>query len=549
MEEVSRNNLHPDREYTVVPEDLGLAYEPFDVAVPGALLRGWFFRSPNAPGTLLVCGGNSSNMQLLLPIARAAVNAGFNAALFDYRGFGVSGGEPDVEAIVPDTVAVLEAVRARPGAGKVALYGISLGSVAAVGAAHERPELVDAIVVEALFSPYEQLKKEMGGVAAFLGRALVFPGAWSVESYVAELPQPMLLVHGDRDGILPIEDSLPIYEELAESAAPRWLWVPEEAGHAPGVAARYGPEYDALVTRFLERWLTGIESPWFAARWEGGEVRLAPDKTPELPVPVQISVIAADGTPRVARAWYDPARPAPVPLPLDAPPAFVSAVVVPGPVERDGDGWVRTGRYVRSYAAWRTFDEGLEESLMKPFRAWKIPHGQDEILERELRERWKREGRDGDAREFLERNGILRDATPEGRKRQEAARAACAAADGELRRLLAEDVHPDVRPRYASTARRIWECLDALGGLDDVTRARRLRLFELDLLPPVPEARLEFGDASWRLGAGPFDVPGLLDRLAAADPSHAPAAAEWRDRAAARRRFLQEWLARNAVTK
>lgn len=547
MEDVSRNNLHPDREYTVVPEDLGLAYEPFDVAVPGATLRGWFFRSPHAPGTLLVCGGNSSNMQLLLPIARAAVDAGFNAALFDYRGFGVSGGEPDVETIVPDAVAVLEAVRARPGAGKIALYGISLGSVVAVGAARERPEMVDAIVVEALFSPYEQLKKEMGGAAAFLGRALVFPGAWSVESYVAGLPQPMLLVHGDRDGILPIEDSLPIYEELAESAAPRWLWVPEGAGHAPGVAARFGPDYDALVTRFLERWLTGIESPWFAAKWADGFVLIQPDSPPAAAVPVQVSVIAADGAARVFHLWYDPVEPLASMLPLGAPPVFASAVVVPGPVERDGDDWERTGRYVRSYAAWRAFDEGLEESLLKPFLAWKVPHDSDEILVRELAERWKREGRDGDAREFLERNGILRDATPEGRQRQEAARAACATADDDLRRLLGEDVHPDVRPRYAATAHRIWKCLDELGGLDDVVRARRLRLLELDLIPPVPEARIEFGDASWRLGAGPFDIPALLDRLVAADPAFQRVAEEFSARAEARKRFLEEWDARNRV--
>lgn len=547
MDDVSRNNLHPDRAYTVVPEDLGLTPEPFDVPVPGAVLRGWFFRAPNAPGTLLVCGGNSSNMQLLLPIARAAVDAGFNAALFDYRGFGVSGGEPDVETIVPDAVAVLEAVRARPGAGKIALYGISLGSVVAVGAARERPEMVDAIVVEALFSPYEQLKKEMGGAAAFLGRALVFPGAWSVESYVAGLPQPMLLVHGDRDGILPIEDSLPIYEELAESAGLRWLWVPEGAGHAPGVAARFGPDYDALVTRFLERWLTGIESPWFAAAWEGGEVRLMPDRAPAVPIPVQVSAIASDGTPRVVRAWYDPARPAPVPLPLDAPPAFVSAVVVPGPVERDGDGWVRTGRYVRSYAAWRAFDDGLEEALMKPFRDWSLPHDIQEGLIRFFEQTWKKDGRKESVREWLRSHGLLTDETPEGAKRRAAAAAACAAADDGLRRLLAGDVHPDVRPRYAAAARRIWECLDALGGIEEVARARRLRLLELDLLPAAPEVRLEFGDASWRLGADPFDIPALLDRLAAADESYRTAAEEFSARAKARKTFLEEWDARNRV--
>lgn len=549
-DDLSRENLHPDAAFEIVPEDLGLAPESLSIPVDGAVLRAWFFAVPGSDGTLLVCGGNSSNMQLLLPIAQTAVAAGYNVVLFDYRGFGLSSGEPDVFSIVPDSTAVLEAVARHGGTRKLAIYGISLGSVAAVGAASNRPDLVDAIVLEALFSPHEQLKKSMGGFAACLGRALFFPGTWDVESIVPGLPQPMLLVHGDRDGILPIEDSLSIYEGLSDSAGPRFLWVPPGAGHAPGVSARFGPDYAALVTRFLDRCLRGAPAPWFDAAWDAGGVRLTPlFAAGGDPVPVEISAIAEDGTPHVARAWFDPARPAPVALPMSPPPVFVSAVVPAGPVARDGDTWTRDSLYVRSYAAWRSFSEALAETLDKPFLSWKIPHDTDEAMVRGLAAVWKREQREGDPREFLRRNGLLRDETPEGAARRAAALAACDAVERELRRILEGVVDPDVRPRYGDAARKLSECWDALGGVEGGVRALRLLQLRRELLPARPETRIEFADASWQLGLPGWDLGALFDRLAEADPSMKEAAAEYWKRAEARKRFLSEWLARNRVPR
>ncbi len=538
--DLSRSNLFPEREFAILPPDLGLAPESLDIPVDGAVLRAWVFRAPGSDCTLLVCGGNSSNMQLLLPIAETAVAAGYNVALFDYRGFGLSSGEPDVFSVVPDSVAVLEAVKRLPGTRRLALYGISLGSVAAVGAASERPDLVDAIVVEALFSPHVQLRKEMGGFAACLGRALLFPGTWNVEANLPELPQPVLLVHGDRDEILPIEDSLPIYEAMPDSAGPRFLWVPAGAGHAPGVSARFGPDYAALVTAFLDRCLKGAPLPTVSAAWVNGSVRLsaAPPAGPE-PLPVEISAIAADGTPRVARAWLDPARPADVALPLAEPPVFVSAVVPAGPVERDGEGWKRTGGYVRSFEAWDTFRVSLAALLERPFLAWKIPVDSDESLVKGMDELWKREGREIDARKWLSEHGMLRADTPEGAKRREEAVAACAAAEAELRRLLAVELDAGVRPRFAGEAGRIAECWDAIGETARGTRVWQLRH---GLLPANPDTWIEFGDATWQIGVNGWDVPGMLRRLALDG-------APWEARAEARRAFLKDWLDLNAIHK
>ncbi len=542
-DDLSRTNLHPDASFEIVPEDLGLAPESLAIPVDGAVLRAWFFAAPGSDCTLLVCGGNSSNMQLLLPIAQTAVAAGYNVVLFDYRGFGLSTGEPDVFSIVPDSTAVLEAVARHAGTRKLAIYGISLGSVAAVGATSNRPDLVDAILVEALFSPNVQLKKEMGGFAAFLGRALFFPGTWDVESIVPKLPQPMLLVHGDRDGILPIEDSLPIYEEMPGSAGPRFLWVPAGAGHAPGVSARFGPDYAALVTSFLNRSLRGAPAPWFDAAWDDGLVRLTPlFPAGDVPIPVEISAIAADGTPRVVRAWFDPARPAPVPVDWPEPPVFVSAVVPIGVVVGNGTGWIRAGNYVASFSRWDAFRASVATGMERRFLEWKIPADADEALVKATGEQWKREGREGDPRPWLKEQGLLRADTPEGEKRRELAVEACGRADAELREILALPLDAGVRPRFAEQARQIAECWDALGETARGTAVWQLRL---DLLPAHPDAWIEFDDASWQIGVDGWAVLAMLRRL---DSASSPAAQDWKARCIARKAFLEDWHRRNGAS-
>lgn len=481
-------------------------------------------------------------MQLLLPIARVAVAAGYNAVLFDYRGFGLSTGEPDTFSIVPDTTAVLEAVRRHRGTRRLALYGISLGSVGAVGAASERPDLVDAIVVEALFSPHTQLRKAQGGFVAGLGRLFLFPSAWNMESIVPSLPQPILLVHGDVDSVLPLQDSLTIYEEMPDSDGPRFLWVPEGAGHAPGVSARFGPDYDRLVLSFLDRWLKGAPGDWMRATWENGAVRLTPiDPRGGEPLPVEIAAITADGTPRVLRAWFDPARPAPIPFNLPGPPVFISAVVPAASVSRAEESWERTGEYLRSYLAWSEYQTSQASGLFWRFMDWKIPVDSDEKMIAGLDELWKKEGRDLDARTFMKENGLLQGDSPEGLKRRDVALASCAEAEASLRRTLDGPVDPAVLPRYADAAGQIAGYWDALGEREKGTRAWELRE---SLLPGRIEGWIQFGDASWRLGAGSWAVESMLVRLGESDPSREPAVQAWIARATAREQFLQDWRAR-----
>lgn len=504
--QVNREALFPARTFELVPEDLGLAPETFTVDGGGATIHAWYFPAPCSDCTIVVCGGNTGNKQHLLPAAQAGVKAGYNTVLFDYRGFGLSTGDPDLWSLVPDTVAVLRAVRARPGCRKVALFGVSLGSMVAVGAASVSPELVDAIVVEGLFDPSLQVRKRVGPVAGAVAQLALIPRSWNMERHVKDLPQPMLLLHGEKDKELPFAESVELYESAGDSGAPRYAWVAPGAGHAPGLAARYGPDYTLLVTRFLDTCLRGARHPWFRTAWDGGRVTLEPVFPMTEAAPVEVVAVSRRGKPTIARRWAGPGEPSGFEMALRHKPVFASTVVATGEVRREGDSWTRSSPYVLSYADWRAFDDSLA------------------VLDRKLRE--------------------AKPSRPADVRFAPGAHAAAADAERELERLLAGPVDPDVLPRYAADARRIADTYAAVG---DAEGAARLRKRAFALLPPDPDAWVAFGDGAWSLGFRSSEVADLFDRLAVHDPAYAPQAAEWREKAAKRKAWLAEWLERNRL--
>ena len=119
----------------------GIPYqEAFVPSSDGTPIHAWLLPAPpsvraaQAP-TLLLCHANAGNMGLRLPMAnslRAALSA--NIIMWDYRGYGASGGEPEEAGIKRDGEAVLAWARALPEVhpGRLFVVGESLGGAVAV---------------------------------------------------------------------------------------------------------------------------------------------------------------------------------------------------------------------------------------------------------------------------------------------------------------------------------------------------------------------------------------------------------------------------------
>ena len=96
--------LQPSRTVAQTPASLGLQFQPvrFGVDATGTpQLSGWFIPS-DAPNTFtaLVLHAGDGNISTALPTAQRLHTARLNVLLFDYRGFGASGGDHPTEALL-----------------------------------------------------------------------------------------------------------------------------------------------------------------------------------------------------------------------------------------------------------------------------------------------------------------------------------------------------------------------------------------------------------------------------------------------------------------
>lgn len=205
--------------------------ETFDVrAGDGTPLRGWVLRGVRAAPWLLVCYGNAGSMQSTLDLAAWFEHRlGLNVVLWDYRGYGFSGGRTDALAARDDVLAVYDALRSRSGAAPF-VYGLSYGTTLAVHVAAARP--VRALILHAPPSDAQTavLAVRDRFVPWPLNRLRPVPSrslriALDVAGEIAHVGAPLLVLHGDADTLIPIAQGRAV-EQAAASADKRFFVVP-----------------------------------------------------------------------------------------------------------------------------------------------------------------------------------------------------------------------------------------------------------------------------------------------------------------------------------
>ena len=400
-------------------------------------------------------------------------------------------------SLVPDTTAVLEAVRARPDTERVGLLGISLGSVLALGTASKSPGTVEAVVAEGVFSPSVKLEEMVGSFAAAVVGWAVIPANWNVMEVAGTLDVPVLFIHGTEDGITKIGPAAEIFVSATASPAPRPFWI-TEAGHAPGIAGLYGEEYTAQVAAFLSGQPAARR---LTARRHGLTVEL---ETSGERRPAEVAVIYPEADPEIRRVW------APGTIELTSEPGFVSASVPAARVVEDGDGWRRDDAFVTGRAEWEHVETDLYERL-----------GYGVLM------------RIAGARFFFNM-GEPPDEEELGR--------ACTDALGELARILDGEVHPLVRPYYFDILFALGARCQRLGRPDD---ARTAYERAVSLLPERPFAQFQYGDAAWDMGTRLEKYAQAVDRLA----DLAENSREWLELKSRARRLMERAIERSRHMK
>ena len=202
----------PDRNVPP-PDEVALAdAEPVRFTTDdGLTLHGWFVRSPGAAWTVIVFNGNGGNRAYRAPLAAALRADGMSVLLFDYRGYGENAGSPTESGLAGDARAARAYAATRPDVDprRLVYLGESLGSAVAIRLAAEQPPA--ALILR---SPFASMV-EVGRIHyPWLPVGLLLRDRFASIEQVSRVRCPVLVLAGDRDGIVPLEQSRRLYDAL-----------------------------------------------------------------------------------------------------------------------------------------------------------------------------------------------------------------------------------------------------------------------------------------------------------------------------------------------
>lgn len=205
---------------------------------PDATLRGWVV-NPGADAPILYFGGNAERVEQNRDDF-ARLFPGRSLYFLAYRGYGASDGVPSQDALVADAVAFFDDVQARHPGQPISVVARSLGTGVASQLAARRP-LARLVLV----TPFDSL------LATSQAHYPIFPVRWLLKdpfdsvAALREFRQPLLIVHGGRDEVVPEANTRALIASLP--AAPTVLRI--AAADHDDIALH--PEFGPALANFL----------------------------------------------------------------------------------------------------------------------------------------------------------------------------------------------------------------------------------------------------------------------------------------------------------
>ena len=143
--------------------------------------------------------GNGGALRYRVDRFRALTTLGDGLVALSYRGYGGSSGSPSESGLIEDAKAAYDFATARYPAERIILWGESLGTGVAIAIAAERP--VARLVLEAPFSSAVDIA---AGAYPFVPVRWLMKDQFRSDLRVAQVKAPILVLHGDRDDVVPI---------------------------------------------------------------------------------------------------------------------------------------------------------------------------------------------------------------------------------------------------------------------------------------------------------------------------------------------------------
>lgn len=252
--------FYPDKGQPLTPDKAGLQYRDLTLtAADGTHLHAWWLPAKAGvpvKGTVLHLHGNGGNMSYHLGGSWWLPAAGYQVLLLDYRGYGLSEGEPTLPAIYQDIDAAFAWLAEQPEVkGKpLVLLGQSLGGSMGVHYLASHPEQLHrlkAMVFDGMPASY----RDIGRVAlstSWMTWPFQVPLSWIVpdsDSAIHSMAQlkgvPALFFQSIDDPIVPLDNGIRLYQGMPP---PRVLQL-TRGGH---VQTFGDPVWRKVMLRYLD---------------------------------------------------------------------------------------------------------------------------------------------------------------------------------------------------------------------------------------------------------------------------------------------------------
>jgi len=175
------------------------AQEVMLTSADGQKLVAWHVPPKGAKPVIIYFHGNAGALDLRAGRFKWLTADGDGLVALSYRGYGGSTGQPTETGLLDDAVSAYDFAVARYPAERVVLFGESLGTGVAVALAAER--MVRGLILDAPFTSIADV-----GAAAYP----FAPVRWLIkddfrsDERIARVNAPILMLHGERDRIIPI---------------------------------------------------------------------------------------------------------------------------------------------------------------------------------------------------------------------------------------------------------------------------------------------------------------------------------------------------------
>ncbi len=212
MPEISMAIFHPRKEWRPPPT---WAYDYSIEVAPGVEIGCRLHKCDKAAPTILYFHGNGEIVYDYDQTCLFFLGSGINLFVADFRGYGTSGGSPSIPSMLSDAHSIFRefkrVILQHGFSGKVFVMGRSMGCSSAVELAAYYPEDLSGLIAESGAASVSRwidllISKGKAEDATELERRHI--------EKIQSITIPTLVMHGERDELIPLARALEFYETL-----------------------------------------------------------------------------------------------------------------------------------------------------------------------------------------------------------------------------------------------------------------------------------------------------------------------------------------------